>query len=372
MTKTYIINHNYQNENAAEIRRKMIEGLGEEGEHTFANLYASMDHDTVTDIILNICSKNARMAMENTAKNDPLMKLIGVNILDKLKVDLNSDEKIEAFVDYIIDFSRSYVQFNSAETSKVINDNESKMMSMVQIALPKAESEPAQKFCNKLIAAFQNKVPGFIPKFVDGDLSENVGHPNQIVVVYANAGFPLRYLENMRMLKKKYDQLLASPQKELNKMVLHTESFSKPLPPIFEASPEELEGSVKRLLLLAFALKLIKPQQDPTTDEKFLAMNEPDEIFGDNWIKLAKDFTACIKVLSHDFKKYKQLEFQVEKELRTQARSNDQKKELQKAVGGVVKQIILPSVCEGNEYNPKYAEYKALAMSIINNELNCL
>lgn len=372
LTKTYIINHNYQNENAAEIRRKMIEGLGEEGEHTFANLYASMDHDTVTDIILNICSKNARMAMENTAKNDPLMKLIGVNILDKLKVDLNSDEKIEAFVDYIIDFSRSYVQFNSAETSKVINDNESKMMSMVQIALPKAESEPAQKFCNKLIAAFQNKVPGFIPKFVDGDLSENVGHPNQIVVVYANAGFPLRYLENMRMLKKKYDQLLASPQKELNKMVLHTESFSKPLPPIFEASPEELEGSVKRFLLLAFALKLIKPQQDPTTDEKFLAMNEPDEIFGDNWIKLAKDFTACIKVLSHDFKKYKQLEFQVEKELRTQARSNDQKKELQKAVGGVVKQIILPSVCEGNEYNPKYAEYKALAMSIINNELNCL
>ena len=66
------------------------------------------------------------------------------------------------------------------------------------------------------------------------------------------------------------------------------------------------------------------------------------------------------------------VEFQVEKELRTQARSNDQKKELQKAVGGVVKQIILPSVCEGNEYNPKYAEYKALAMSIINNELNCL
>ena len=371
IVKQFTVNNEYQNSNAAEIRAKMIAGLGEGGERTFANLCSIMDIDTASDIILDICTKNARNAMDDMAKNDPLMKMVGVNILDKLKIELNTEEKLETFVDLIIDYAKSYVQFNPEETSKVIEGNAGQMMTMLQVALPKPENDSAKAFAEKLVEAFISKFPGFVPYFTNGDLSENF-KPNQIVVVYANAGFPLRYLENMTTLKEKYDRLLAAPQKDLNKMVLHTESFTKSLPSLFEVDRITLEQEVKPILMLAFCLNLIQIQQDPTTGSKFYAMNIPDDIFGDSWVKLAKDFPGCLKTLSQDIKKSKMLEAQVEKEMALKARSNDQKAELRKALGALVQQLILPTMCEGNQFSPVFAEYKALAIEIINNKLKDL
>ena len=367
LAKQYAINQEFQSSNAAEIRTKMIEGIGEDGERTFANLYSVMDYDTATDIILDICTKNARAAMEDTAKNDPLSRMVGVNILDKLKIELNSDDKIEKFVKDAVNSARSFVQFNPEEKGKIIAGTSPAMQTMAQLALPKAESDSTQAFKNKLIEAFVQNVPGFTPS-PDADLSENY-KPNQIVVVCANSGFPLRFLENMKTLKDKYDRLLASPEKALNKMVLHTESFAKPLPPLFEMDSREILENVKKPLLLAFALQLITPQQNPVTGEKFYAMNIPDDFSDVNWVPLSKDFAGCLDVLAHDFKKYQMLSSQVEKELQKQARSNDQKAALRKALGAVVQQIILPTMCEGNQFDPKYTEYKNRAIEIFNNEL---
>ncbi len=369
LAKQYSINEDTQRENSAAIRTKIINGLGADGERTFVNLYGSMNHDAVSNLILDTCAESARKAMENTATEDPLNKMVGVNILDKLNTELNTPEKLEVFVNQVVNWARPFVEFNPVETKQ---DLEGKMQSMIQLAIPKAESDSAKGFRNKLIEAFKNKDTSFDER---QDVSENY-KSNQIVVVCANAGFPLRFLENMRTLKDKYDKLLASPSKDLNRMVLHTESFSKPLPPIFEKDARELLEDVKKPLMLAFAMQLIAPQQNPLTGESFYAMNIPDEFTalsgGANWVQLAKDFTGCLEVLSHDHSKAKQLMGQVEKELQTRARSNDQKAELRKALGAVVQQIILPSVCEGNQFDPKYTEYKNRAIAIFNNELKDL
>lgn len=371
LTRQYISDYDYQNINATEVRQSLVKCLGEDGEHTFANLTASVDINMASDIIVDICSKNARAAMEDTATKDPLMKMVGVNILDKLRNDLNSEDKIEIFVNNVINLARSYVQFNPVETAKVIGDNSGAMMTMVQVALPKPVSDQERDFVEKLSAAFQAKVAGFVPKFVDGDLSENF-KPNQIVVVCANAGFPLRFLLNMSTLKEKYDRLLAAPQGELNRMVLHTESFAKPLPELFELEERDLEKPARKIVMMAMALQLIKQQQDPVSGEKFLAVNEPDEVFGDQWIKLGKDYLGCVNALKQNFKKLRSLEAQVEKMLQLQARSNEQKAEVRKLLGGVVQQVILPTVCEGNQFDPKYTEYKNLAIEIMSDKLKDL
>ncbi len=367
LVKQYRCDHEYQSGNAAEIRAKMVAGLGEEGERTFANLYSTLDIDTASDIILDICNKNATAAMENSAQHDPLMKMVGVNILDKLKVELNTEDKIEKFVDQIIDYAKSYVQFNPAETSKIIEGNNGEMMTMLQVALPKAENESAKTFTEKLVAAFSNKFPGFTVN----DLSENF-KPNQIVVISANSGFPLRYLDNMTTLKEKYDRLLASPQKELNRMVLHTESFAKPLPTLFEPDINERLQEVKPLLILAFALKLIQPQQDPTTGARFYAMNVPDEVFGDNWVQIGRDFADCLNNIAQDAQRSRRLKEQIERDMAIKARSNEQKAELRKEVGAVVQQLIMPTMCEGNQFNPTYIEYRQIAMEVINTKLQDL
>lgn len=363
----YTINFTYQNDNAAEIRQRMIDCLGEDGERTFANLYSSVDYETASDIILDTCTKNARVAMNDTAASDPLMKMVGVNILDKLKNELNSDEKIEAFVKQAVSNASPYVQLNKEEMGKIIEGNEGSMMSMVQLALPKANSDSTQAFVNKLLDAFIQNVPGFTPKS-DGDLSENFKQ-NQIVVVCAKSGMPLRYVENLKVLKDRYDRIVSSPQGALNRMILHTESFAKPLPELFEIDPMTIAHRVRKPLMLAFAMKIMAPQQDPTTGERFFAMNIPDDVFGDNWVKMGKDFAGCLDVLAHDFKKFTLLEKQVDVGLAKQARSNDQKMAMRKAVGEVVQKLILPTMCEGNQFDPKYTEYKKLAMEIFDKEL---
>ena len=129
---------------------------------------------------------------------------------------------------------------------------------------------------------------------------------------------------------------------------------------------------MKPKLVLAFALKLIQQQQDPTTGAKFYAMNIPDEIFGDNWVQIGKDFASSLNVLVQDHRRSKILVEQVEKELAVKARSNDQKAELRKEVGAVVQQVILPTMCEGNQFSPIYVEYRQIAMGIINKELQDL
>lgn len=364
LAKQYSINHDLMSNNAAEIRAQMVASLGEDGEKTFANLYSAIDYDTATSIILDICSKNARAAMEDTAKTDPLSKLVGVNILEKLKNELNTDDKLEQFVKSAIQSARSFVQFNPEEKNK---GNAGIMQSMVQIALPKAESDSAQAFRNKLVDMFQQNDPGFEPS---QDLSENY-KPNQIVVVCANAGFPLRYLENLKTLKKKYDQLLAAPSKDLNRMVLHTESFQKPLPPLFEMDSQEILEDAKKPLMLAFAMKIVSMQQNPVTGERFYAMSIPDEFGFDNMVQLGKDFATSLDIIAHDFKKFKELKGQVDKEL-AKVRSNDQKAALRKEVAAVVQQVILPTVCEGNQFDPRYNEYKQRAIAIFNNELKDL
>lgn len=367
LAKQYVTNQDYQSNNAAEIRNRLVAGLGEDGERTFANLYATTDYDTAINAILDVCTKNAREAMKDTANSDPLMKMVGVNILDKLKNELNTEEKLERFVKQTISWAKSYVQFNPVEAAKQISGQGGQVMHMVQVSLPVAENDSQQAFCNKLIKAYQQNAADFN---INEDVSVN-SFKNQMVVVCAVAGFPLRYLANLTVLKDKYDRLLAAPSKELNRMVLHTESFKKELPPLFELETASIAQMAKKPLLLAFAMKLIQPQSDPTTGEKFFAMNIPDE-FDDNWVKLAKDFKSCLGVLAQDYKRFKMLEAQVEKELRTQARSNDQKAALRKELAGVVQQVILPTMCEGNQFDPVYAEYKNLAKAIFNEELKDL
>jgi len=283
-----------QSANAATIRRLMVEQLGEDGEHTFANLYQKVDHDEAIDIILDACKQNADDAMQDTAKNDPLSRMVGVNILEKLGQDLTSEDKIENFVKNAVASARSYVQFSPEEKSKVIGTEDGAMMSMIQVSIPKAD-ESTVKIRKKIVDEFIKQVPGFDEK---QDVSENY-KPNQIVVIAANSGFPLRYISNVKALKEKYDKLMAAPEKELNKMALHTESFTEALPSLFEVDSNELLKAMERPLLLAYPLSLIAEQMDPSTGAHFEALRVPDETFGgDTWVPLGKNFMDTLKKLS--------------------------------------------------------------------------
>ena len=115
----------------------------------------------------------------------------------KIKQEYNTDERLESFVNDIINSSQCYLQFNSEEMSKILpgKDSATPMMKMLQLSLP--EYNDSSDFREKFINMFTKCCPGFKAS----DVSLNY-KPNQIVVVAAASGFPIRYLANAANLKE--------------------------------------------------------------------------------------------------------------------------------------------------------------------------
>ncbi|MBQ8673069.1 MAG: hypothetical protein IJ511_03315 [Bacteroides sp.] len=364
-TKTCIVNQEYQSGNALSIRNKLVAALGEDGERTFVNLCDKTDYETTTGIVLEVCQQNAVAAMEDAAKADPLNKMVGVNILEKLKQECNSEEKLEQLARSMVNSAMTYLQFNSEEQAKVFGGGGGSMMKMIQLCVPKFDDDTSG-FRDKLINAFVQIYPGFNPK---EDVSVNYKN-NQIVIVAAASGFPLRYVSNVKVLKKRYEDMLAAPDAALNKMVLHTETFAKPLPSLFEMETAEIKMMVTKPVLLAYAMGLFVQKSDPTTGARFDAINFPDEFGDDNWVKAGKDILATIDYLGEDYALAQKVMALVDQNMRTMCRSNEQKVAMRKALVAVLKEKILPSpACENNEFSPVYAKYKALAREIMDEQL---
>ena len=193
---------------------------------------------------------------------------------------------------------------------------------------------------------------------------------HQIVVIATASGFPLRYVANVKVLKQRYEDLLASPDKALNKMVLHTETFATPLPSLFELENNEIRGLITKPVMLAYAMALFVPKSDPTTGEHFDAINFPDDYGDDNWVKSGKNILHTIDLLSENYGLSQRVVKLVDTKLKSEYRSNEQKAVLRKALVAVIKEKILPCpACENNEFSPVYAKYKTLSREIFENEL---
>ena len=300
--------------------------------------------------------------MEQLAISDPTQKMTNVNVLEKIKQEYNTDEKLEDFVRSLFNSAQCYLQFDTQEQSK--GSSQTNMMRMVQLCLPEY-SDPSN-FREKFIEKFASVCSGF--QFnASQDVSKNY-KDNQIVVVAAASGFPLRYVANVANLKQKYDSKLIGPQAALNKMVLHTESFRKPLPSLFEKAASDKAKDLRTPVMLAFALDLVKEKVNPETGEHYLAIEREDE---DGWTvetPIGKDLLGAIRVLSTKDKEAGEVNAAVERIIATQYIHNEKKAELRKKIVRLVEGTILP-LFNGNSQNQDYLAFKKAAMEINKTQL---
>ena len=208
--RQFISNKEEMSSIAGIIRTRMVDNLGEDGEYTFANLCDKINYKSAIGIVLNVCQENALRDMENAAKIEPLNKMIGINILEKLESELDTEEKMEQFVRSIVQASRTYVRFDPIECAKVIPGNVETMMPMVQLVLPEAD-ERTNDFRQRLIDAFRKEVAGFAPK---SNVTVNY-KDDQIMIISANYGFPLRFMTDVKFAKEKYEALVSDETKSI-------------------------------------------------------------------------------------------------------------------------------------------------------------
>lgn len=208
--RLFISNKEEMSSIAGIIRIRMVDNLGEDGEHTFANLCDKINYKSAIGIVLNVCQENAWLDMEKAAKIDPLNKMLRVNILKKLESELDTKMKLEQFVKSMVQASRTYVRFAPIECTKVIPGNVEAMTSMVQLVLPEA-NEQTNDFRQKLIDTFRKEAPEFDPK---SDVTVNY-KDDQIMVISAKYGFPPRFLTDVKFAKEKYEALVSDETKSI-------------------------------------------------------------------------------------------------------------------------------------------------------------
>ena len=169
-------------------------------------------------------------------------------------------------------------------------------------------------------------------------------------------------------MKQKYDELLAKPEAELNRMMLHTESFQDELPSLYELDTKSLKAMLVKPVMLTYAMGLIQEKEDPITQHKFDAINLPDPelaLLGvENWVQLGSNILDTIDMLSENYDLAKKL-MEKEKDTLATYRSIDQKMGLKKALGEVLAKIKACPACENNQYNQIYLKYQGVAVELL-------
>ncbi len=221
-------------------------------------------------------------------------------------------------------------------------------------------------FRQKFIDTFKSICVGF--QFsVSEDVSDNY-KDNQIVVISAASGFPLRFVANVDCLKGKYEEKLKEKNHEsLNKMVLHTESL-KSWPSLYNKKTQEIISDLRPYIIKAFAMGLVTNRENPDTGEHYMALAIPDEYGFNSYVRLGKDAVQALNELSGNEKNADSLVKSVDGKLASEYVHNDSKRELKKKIVDFVNSTILP-LFNGNDQNKEYQLFLQSARSIIDNEL---
>ncbi len=368
MTDTFLSNKDSQKNNANAIRAEILALLGGEDSHRFGNISQRIGADGISDAILKICAKNVSDEVEELSLENARYRVLNVNILEKLQDELNSPDKLKNFAEGIVESSRSFLTFDSQEQGKAAGGKVTKGKSMLQLSIP-VMPDGNSTFRQKLIDAFANACSGFSPK---EDVSVNA-KPNEIVVIVAKSGFPLRHIANVKTLREAYNKCVSDPKEgALNKFVLHTESFTQELPELYDMSNEEIGAKFLTSILLAKGMGIIEVREEPATQRKYHALAVANDFNDVEYHDVGGlDFVSILNTISSNFDLAVKMDKAVQKELKDNYKSNDKKVALRDNINAILKDFVLPSY-DGNLIAQGYKDAQAARNSIFDNQLKLL
>lgn len=305
--------------------------------------------------------------LNQVAEKDAANKLLGVNILERLKQEFPTDQLLDAYLDDLVRSCRAFLQFNQGEFGKVTGDGTTTTMGQgVQICIP--EYNDPTNFRDKFIKHLTGKFEGNLitSNSITGNAKEN-----QIVVIMIYSGYPLRFVQNINFLKDQYDSMVSphNPRGKVNKLLLHTESLSeKVLPSLFEESASAIRGQVITLALKAYNTPgVISQGENPDTGDIQAEINvgtRMDEVI----YVIGKDFMKTVELLSSDARLRQKLTNHIEQTYDDTTKTAAAKKMMAEKLENYLFDVIL-ELCGGNKRNEEFLEIKEIVKGMLN-ELN--
>ena len=321
-----------------------------------------------TTALIDYISKKSQTFIEarltKIAEEDESRKLLGVNILERIKQECPTEPLLDAYLDRVVNSMKAFLPFNAAEFGRVPAGQQVERMAQgVQLCLPKYEDPTG--FRDMFIRRFARKFPDTVFK-PDTGVALNPKN-NQIVIINVTSGFPLRFVQNVSYLKEQYDNMTSEHevQGKLNKVLLHTESLcDKVLPSLFEEEAGDIRKRVIATALKAYVTpRLIEQGEDPATGDTTYEINvgtRMDEVI----YQIGKDFMRTVEKLCEDANLRGKLSGQIDNACDDAFHTTSEKQELAKLIEDYVFDTVLP-LCGGNKRSAEFTEVKEVAKELI-------
>jgi hypothetical protein len=368
-TGRLIKDESFQKKQAADIRNSIVERIGDGP--TFTKLNERVSDEFLFDTCMRI-SKEHSVATHNEVITNKKEKIIGVNIIEKLYEQYGNDQNaLNDFVRNIVKYSGTYINFDNGELIKKIPNNNSPIIGTnikienIVVCIPAVEEK--KEFVEKLKAAFKSAISGGKPLHFD----EQSEKKNEISIISLANGFPVRVINEVKILKRKYDMVLKQTDEKIARLVLHMEGDGTQYPKIFLPTAEEIAQEKENLvnatlpfLLLAKAMNIIQKQDksDGTGKQVYGIAQVDEEGLQEGIIVLGDKFIDTVNALDNDISN--EILQKVKSNLRTEFLHITKREELKKQLGSDLKEIISPE-CNNNINGSTYQKfYNAVKKSI--------
>ncbi len=363
-----------RNENiASEFRRSLIQLIGTE--HTFTRANSEIDKDSIASI-LDTSIRDKSISIHDEILIEDNEKLINRNILQQLSEKYQNEDELKTFAKKVIEQCGVFVTTNQTEIQRAVPNNPipeqgiSIFRKIVLINLPMVEgNDNVQRFAGRLETALTNAVEGGVIVKVD----KNGTRKNEITILSIINCFPLRIIQDLPLLKEKYDYLIDNiNESRQNRTVLHTEGTGENFPNLFVAAellPSDVRKKYVPYLIICYAMDFVKyADKNDGTGKSAYCTIEINRLGREVLNPIAEKFTEIpfeTEIFNEKFGEY--LREKAEKELKSQYLHKDKRAELITNIQKLYGNIILPEF-GGNEGRSEckfFSEQAENAMDII-------
>lgn len=296
--------------------------------------------------------------LEKVGKEDSSIKLLGVNILDKIQQEYPSEAMLSRYLSELINRTQCFLKTNGTEMA--IGHN--MCQESLQICVPKEHPYRAD-----FIRIFRGACEGAV--FDETSSIADSPKSNEIVIIRIASNLLLRYSQNVAFLKQKYDGMVSefNPKHKLNKVLLHTETLDDSImPDLFTEGPEVLHKKMLRTAILMHSVEnLFTKGIDPTTGNPIQQI-QIGSIFDGTSYTVGKDVTETTKLLGNDYNMRRVLVKYVDQFVQTNYKSDVEKQHLQKLIENMIISVVLPKA-NNNNLDPLFQEYVGVAKEIFKN-----
>ena len=341
--------------------------------------FTALNEYTTEDTLMDIFSKNAResaIQAHNELITNKKQRLIGINIVEKLKEQYGTSDKqteLEAFARNIMESSGVFLTFDKSEISKQLKNNDPSrpgiivMTTCTLISIP--ESPENQDFVNKLVDAFRKNADG--SKKISVDVKSQ--RKNEITVINLTSCFSLRMVNDVKILKQKYDLMVNGSNPEVAKLVLHLEGDGTQYPPIYTMTEKErvaaqgnMVANVLPYILISRSLGTIDymDRMDGTGKKAYciakvdeLGLPMPPLVLGEKFIDVINS-----PLLDEDL--CNEIKTGVQTQLAGDYLHIAKRAELEDALKKELTSVVLPE-CKSNPADPSFMKFREAAAEAI-------